>query len=241
MGNRDKRSNANSSGNRLGWISTKDVLHCRLWRKNLAQVRQWYTSSPCSQHCTPFHFQSLLCWISLPLSLWVEGKSLETIFQELSGKGREETNRKVVRMVVVVVSTFLLCWSLYFILMVLRKNGVHVPCGILYLRLLLVHFNAALTPWLYVMFSENYRQGFADVLFKWGCRVFAASVNHPVEDNTTTDSRQISATDQDFQLQTLPTSQCGSTTQLLNWFFVFKAREQKKSADEFTWKDWKLT
>ena len=131
-------------------------------------------------------------------------------------KRREETNRKVVRMVVVVVFTFLLCWSLYFILMVLRKNGVHVPCDVLYLRLLLVHFNAALTPWLYVMFSENYRQGFADVLFKWGCRVFAASVNHPVEDNTTRDSRQISATDQDFQLQTLPTSQCGSTTQLLN-------------------------
>ena len=119
-------------------------------------------------------------------------------------KRREETNRKVVGMVVVVVSTFLLCWSLYFILMVLRKNGVHVPCDVLYLRLLLVHFNAALTPWLYAMFSENYRQGFADVLFKWGCRVFAASVNHPVEDNT------------GLQLQTLPTSQCGSTIQLLN-------------------------
>lgn len=100
--------------------------------------------------------------------------------------------------------------------MVLRKNGVHVPCDVLYLRLLLVHFNAAVTPWLYAMFSENDRQGFADVLFKWGCRVFAASVNHPVEDNTITNSRQISATDQDLQLQTLPTSQCGSTIQLLN-------------------------
>jgi len=55
--------------------------------------------------------------------------------------------------------------------MVLRKNGVHVSCDVLYLRWLLAHFNNALTPWLYAMFSKNFRQGFGDLLSKLGCPV----------------------------------------------------------------------
>ena len=85
-------------------------------------------------------------------------------FSEACNKHREKTNRRVMRMVLVVVLAFILSWSLYFILMVLRKNGVYVACDVLYLRLLLVHFNAALTPWLYEMFSENYCQGFGDIV-----------------------------------------------------------------------------
>lgn len=133
-----------------------------------------------------------------------------------SSRRREETNRKVVRMVLVVVSAFLLCWALYFIAMVLHQNGVRVPCDILYLRLLLVHFNAALTPWFYAMFSENYRRGFADILFKLGFRVFAVPKNDSVRGNTTTSSRQHSAVDQSLQLQTLGASLHGSTAQLVD-------------------------
>lgn len=72
----------------------------------------------------------------------------------------EKTNRKVIRMVLIVVAAFLLCWSLYFVLMVLRQNNIQVSCNVLYLRLLQTHFNAARTSLLYAIFSENYRQGF---------------------------------------------------------------------------------
>lgn len=138
---------------------------------------------------------------------------------EACNRQREETNRRVMRMVLVVVLAFLLCWSLYFVLMVLRKNGVHVSCDVLYLRLLLVHFNAALTPWLYAMFSENFRQGFGDILSKLGCPVLFARQRDAVQDNSATSGRQNSAVDNlqtSFQLQTLGNAQTGSTVQLLD-------------------------
>lgn len=94
---------------------------------------------------------------------------------EANERHREKTNRRVIRMVLVVVAAFLLCWSLYFILMVLRKNDVDVPCSVLYVRLLLAHFNAALTPVLYAVFSENYRQGFGEILSQLCCQVSVAS------------------------------------------------------------------
>ena len=94
---------------------------------------------------------------------------------EANERHREKTNRRVIRMVLVVVAAFLLCWPLYFILMVLRKNDIDVPCNVLYLRLLLAHFNAALTPVLYAVFRENFRQGFGEILSQLCCQVSVAS------------------------------------------------------------------
>ena len=135
-------------------------------------------------------------------------------FSEACNMHREETNRRIMRMFFVVVLAFLLCWSLYFILMVLRKNGVYVPCDVLYLRLLLVHFNAALKPWLYAMFSENYRQEFGDIVSKIGCPIFVTRQREPVRDNPTTSRGQNSVEDNvqiTIQLQTLGTPQYNST------------------------------
>ena len=132
---------------------------------------------------------------------------------------KEETNRRVMRMVLIVVLAFLLCWSLYFVLMVLRKNGVQVSCDVLYLRLLMAHFNAALTPWLYAMFSENFRQGFGDILSKLGCPAHFARQSDSVQCTSTTSGRQNSAADKfeaSFELQTLGSPHTGSTVQLLD-------------------------
>lgn len=138
---------------------------------------------------------------------------------EACNRQREETNRRVMRMVLVVVLAFLLCWSLYFVLMVLRKNGLHVPSDVLYLRLLLAHFNAALTPWLYAMFSENFRQGFEDILSKLGRPVLFARQSDSVQCTSTTSGRQNSAVDNFeacFELKTLGSPHTGSTAQLLD-------------------------
>ena len=45
-------------------------------------------------------------------------------------------------------------------------------CNVLYIRLLVAHFNAALTPVLYAIFSEKYRQGFGEIFSQLACQVF---------------------------------------------------------------------
>ena len=76
-----------------------------------------------------------------------------------------EVNKKVSRMVLVVITAFILCWILYFIVAVLESYHVAISCNVLYLRLLFAHFNCALTPVLYALFSENYRREFKNILF----------------------------------------------------------------------------
>lgn len=76
-----------------------------------------------------------------------------------------EVNKKVSRMVLVVITAFILCWILYFIVAVLESYHVSISCNVLYLRLLFAHFNCALTPVLYALFSENYRREFKNILF----------------------------------------------------------------------------
>ena len=80
-----------------------------------------------------------------------------------------EVNKKVSRMVLVVLTAFILCWMLYFIVAVMESYHVDISCNIRYLRLLLAHFNCALTPVLYALFSENYKREFKNVLFACPC------------------------------------------------------------------------
>ena len=77
----------------------------------------------------------------------------------------ETVNKKVSRMVLVVITAFLLCWMLYFVVTVMESYNVLIPCNVLYFRLLLAHFNCALTPVLYGIFSENYKREFKSILF----------------------------------------------------------------------------
>lgn len=76
-----------------------------------------------------------------------------------------EVNKKVSRMVLVVITAFILCWMLYFIVTVMESYHVAISCNVLYLRLLFAHFNCALTPVLYSLFSENYKREFKNILF----------------------------------------------------------------------------
>lgn len=97
----------------------------------------------------------------------------------------ETMNKKVSRMVLVVLSAFLLCWLLYFIISVLESYDIDIPCNVLYFRLFLAHFNCALTPVLYGLFSENYRREFKNVLLGCprfhGTRARATTVNQHLE------------------------------------------------------------
>lgn len=75
------------------------------------------------------------------------------------------TNRKVSRMVLMVLTAFLLCWMLYFVVAVMESYNIDILCDVHYFRLFLAHFNCALTPVFYGIFSENYRREFKNILF----------------------------------------------------------------------------
>lgn len=74
-------------------------------------------------------------------------------------------NRKVSRMVLMVLTAFLLCWMLYFVVAVMESYDIDILCDVRYFRLFLAHFNCALTPVFYALFSENYRREFKSILF----------------------------------------------------------------------------
>ena len=82
---------------------------------------------------------------------------------------REVVKKKVLRLVSIVVSAFILCWLLYYIRLCMYAYGYNLSCDWLFVRLVLAHFNSALNPCLYAIFSENYRRGFKKIIARVGC------------------------------------------------------------------------
>ena len=99
--------------------------------------------------------------------------------QELTSnqQNKEKTNRKVLKMLVTVVTVFALSWlPLYVRMFVMFVESDRYACGLPYdmdfLTLFLGHANSAVNPYIYVIFNENYRRGFRTVLFRrdWGSK-----------------------------------------------------------------------
>ncbi|XP_078374319.1 substance-P receptor-like [Oculina patagonica] len=87
----------------------------------------------------------------------------------LRNMGREKRRdamikRKVLRMVLIVVAVFVLCWLLYFVQLILFSYKIQVTCDVLFLRLFLAHLNSALNPCLYLLLNENFRVGVKNIL-----------------------------------------------------------------------------
>lgn len=83
---------------------------------------------------------------------------------------REVVKKKVLRLVSIVVIAFVLCWFLYYVRLSMYAYGRDLSCNWLHVRLVLAHFNSALNPCLYAIFSENYRRGFRKILAQLHCR-----------------------------------------------------------------------
>lgn len=67
--------------------------------------------------------------------------------------------KKVLRLVLILVAVFVLCWLLYFIWLILFSYKIRVSCGVKFFRLYLAHLNSALNPCLYYGLNENFRKG----------------------------------------------------------------------------------
>ena len=82
---------------------------------------------------------------------------------------REVVKKNVLRLVSIIVASFILCWLLYYIRLIMFAYGYKLSCDWLFVRLVLAHFNSALSPCLYAIFSENYRRGFTKILTSSNC------------------------------------------------------------------------
>ena len=91
--------------------------------------------------------------------------------QSLKDKKRiSKRNRRVLKMVVAVVVVFICCWLPVNVSIYLRlfQWGYTAPCYIetlFFWVILLAYSNACITPFLYFIFNENFRQGFRHVFF----------------------------------------------------------------------------
>ncbi|XP_022807157.1 orexin receptor type 2-like [Stylophora pistillata] len=83
---------------------------------------------------------------------------------------KDKVNANVFKMLLAVTLAFISCWLSYF---VMRKAiiGVSISCNVQFVRYFLAHTNSAVTPCLYITFSQKYRSSFKSIMNKFRCRV----------------------------------------------------------------------
>ena len=81
-------------------------------------------------------------------------------------KRRDATRKKVLRMVLVVVAVFILCWLLYFIQLILFSYKVQISYNFRFISMFLAHLNSSLNPCMYLSLNENFRKGFKNVIVR---------------------------------------------------------------------------
>lgn len=118
---------------------------------------------------------------------------------EANQQQADRSKKKVLRMLLVVVIVFAMCWLPIYITQFIFFYGD--PCGppipFIYTGFFLGHANSAINPILYVLFNENYRKGFRDILMcRCGKRrVIVGATNATIGfDNTYIDKNSIRLT-----------------------------------------------
>lgn len=101
-----------------------------------------------------------------------EALSIARVFSDEKAKSSRSSRSKkiVLKMLVTVVVVFALCWlPMHIRVFLYFFNKDDYKCGLPpfldFIGYFLGHVNSALNPWIYVTFSESYRQSFKAVLF----------------------------------------------------------------------------
>ncbi|XP_071133277.1 substance-P receptor-like [Mytilus edulis] len=105
-----------------------------------------------------------------------------------STSSHDKIRRKVIRMLLVVLLSFVICWTpqqTFLLWDVYRSRNVQIPKYVIslkYAAVYLAYFNSALNPIIYAGLNENFRKGFKEA-FKcqlWGKRNQVRPVTGPV-------------------------------------------------------------
>ena len=81
---------------------------------------------------------------------------------------KEKMNANVFKMLFAVTLAFIACWLGYFIM----RRGVirvRISCNLQFIRYFFAHANSAITPCLYIIFSQKYRNCFKSILKRLAC------------------------------------------------------------------------
>ncbi|XP_031559519.1 substance-P receptor-like [Actinia tenebrosa] len=90
----------------------------------------------------------------------------------------DRVNRRVLKMLITVFLAFFFCWLPTWIWIIACKrtgksSNLPALCSaksqFSMTRFLIAYSNSAITPYIYLIFSENYRQGFKDILIAMAC------------------------------------------------------------------------
>ncbi|XP_078374439.1 QRFP-like peptide receptor [Oculina patagonica] len=107
-----------------------------------------------------FYGLPLLCIISLYTTIVIFLRRRQALIDNMTRDRALATNKKVTKMILAVISAFLLCWMPYFLVMLLKEFWkVTIPCKVHFVRFFLGHVNSACNPIICLVFSENYRNG----------------------------------------------------------------------------------
>ncbi|XP_028517564.1 neuropeptide SIFamide receptor-like [Exaiptasia diaphana] len=76
---------------------------------------------------------------------------------------RQRAGRKLLKMLLCITSSYLVCWFLYFLGIPLFGTN-DLPCEVIFIRFFLAHLNCALNPCLLACFDLTYRKGYRNIL-----------------------------------------------------------------------------
>ncbi|XP_031429586.1 somatostatin receptor type 5-like [Clupea harengus] len=132
-----------------------------------------------------------LCYLLIVFKIRSSGKKVHA-----TSTKRRKSERKVTRMVVIVVAVFVLCWLPFYALNILNLmvQLPDEPKGLYYFVVVLLYTNSCANPIIYGFMSDNFKRGFRKAL----CRSSRRVDNH---DTTDQHRRQLQGEQQHQQQQ----------------------------------------
>lgn len=83
---------------------------------------------------------------------------------------QNKTKISVLRMLISVVICFAVCWLPYHFMFLFYSHDVFPPINIWTFSNFMRLANSSITPWLYVVFSKDYRRGIRNILLRCCCK-----------------------------------------------------------------------
>ncbi|KAG5279666.1 hypothetical protein AALO_G00080270 [Alosa alosa] len=119
----------------------------------------------------------ILCYLLIVIKIRSSGKKVHA-----TSTKRRKSERKVTRMVIIVVAVFVLCWLPFYALNILNLiiRLPNVPKGLFYFVVVLPYTNSCANPIIYGFMSDNFKRGFRKAL----CRSSRRVDNHDLADGS---------------------------------------------------------
>ncbi|OCT79272.1 hypothetical protein XELAEV_18026082mg [Xenopus laevis] len=119
---------------------------------------------------------------------------------------RKKSEKKITRMVLMVVTVFVICWMPFYIVQLLNLFLPHMDATINHISLILSYANSCANPILYGFFSDNFKRSFQRIVcFRW----LENGTDEPVDYYATAlKSRVCNNNPLDFQQEPLQSDPC---------------------------------